>query len=200
MEYKEERAGQIRPAREASATSKGFKQQSDSSIRPLKRKAGPLSGCRVTLMLRCWQGGTGKSGEKSGNQRKVLDPSPSEWRVAWGQLPHQQVPPCAVSQLFQKRGDGCEGRQGRQGRRGTPRGEISTLHPWFGVLGNTLSHLLGHKFYLSKEKKVKFHPPPPPPPACAGLALCHPPQGTSFEGKGGTQKSVCSEKGKPGES
>lgn len=55
----------------------------------------------------------------------------------------------------------------------------------------TLSHLLGHKFYLSRKKST------PSPPACAGLAPCHLPQVTSFEGKGGTQRSVCSARGKP---
>lgn len=44
MEYKEETAGQGRPAREASATSKGFKQRSDSSIRPLKEKSRATVG------------------------------------------------------------------------------------------------------------------------------------------------------------
>lgn len=58
-------------AREATESSTGFKQGRDSSIRPLKRKAGTQGvAVGVTLTLRCWQGDTGESGEKSMIQKE----------------------------------------------------------------------------------------------------------------------------------
>lgn len=137
-------------------------------------------------MLTWQQGGTGQSGYQSMNWKEGTYTPVLVWTSVSSPSPGLSLL-CHSTVL--ETSMGWEGMWGAGGE-GIRRDKHIALLAWLS--SETLSHLLGHKFYLSKKKST-----PPQPPACAGLAPCHLPQVTSFEGKGGTQRSVCSARGKP---